>query len=109
MTPTSPKAEAERRAEDIIKELPGMDGAIIEERINREFHRGYSAASSRWIPVSERLPEVGKPCLGYRGLKQTYSIVFLASNSKRWMYLYEAQYANDITHWQYLLPPTEQP
>ena len=61
----------------------------------------------RWISVEEALPEPTKLCLGYRNIMQTVSIVFLASNGK-WMFLYEPEFADGITHWQLLTPPAKE-
>ncbi len=115
MTPTSPKAEAERLAEEFLEKQSSIVGNYDDDTLREAVLFGYSAASSRWIPVSERLPEESGGYLtahDYGGISvQTY-----AATCKQWN-AYDYDYENKeknfmkgITHWQHLpKPPTEQP
>lgn len=78
----------------LLPELRNPDKFFFE----RGYNAGYEAGSAKWVSVEDRLPEVGKPVVGYRRIMGTMSIVFWSSAGK-WMFAYDADYASDITHW----------
>src|SRR4030042_5432716 len=54
----------------------------------------------RWIPVGERLPEVGKPVLGFSGAAVFAVQLFHEHGVNRWRHAAPGQpWAGDITHW----------
>lgn len=68
------------------------------EREKIAFNNGYEAGVARWVSVTERLPEVGKPIVVYRKINGTMSICFWSSE-KIWMFNYGPDQASGITHW----------
>ena len=62
------------------------------------------AAQPKWFKVEDRLPETIWPCIGYRRVMGTFSLIRLASNG-RWMFIHEPEYASGITHWMPLPEP----
>ena len=71
------------------------------------------AAVPRWIPVTERLPEPGVPCLcwckgGTYGQIRWFGLYYLTSH-RTWA-IYDNDYENqEVTHWMYRpQPPKEE-
>lgn len=66
---------------------------------------------SRWIPVSERLPEVNESVFAYNG--RTCAIAYFNRLHEHWRLLDDPGYLiDDVTHWQPILipsPPGSQP
>ena len=62
----------------------------------------------KWIPVSERLPEVGKRVLfSYRGYIKKQPRIFIGwYNGKQWDSLFATEY--DVTHWMPLPEPPKE-
>jgi len=83
----------------VKKELRRLSNPTIQiEAYALGYGAGYKAAQPKWISVEERLPETIWPCIGYRRVMGTFSLVRLASNG-RWMFIHEPEYASGITHW----------
>lgn len=70
------------------------------------------AAVPRWIPVTERLPEPGVPCLcwcksGTYGQIRWYGLYYLTSH-RTWA-IYDNDYENqEVTHWMYRPEPPKE-
>ena len=62
----------------------------------------------KWIPVSERLPEVGQKVLfSYRGCIKKRPRIFIGwYNGKQWDSLFATEY--DVTHWMQLPEPPKE-
>ncbi len=112
---TSPKAEAEERhLYEVFRIADECTGEPCAKSF-RCFQAGHSAASSRWIPCSEKMPEIDRPVLICGADTGRHIEVMKRLNTAEWAHVGfsgngEIILNHMIAHWQYLpLPPTEQP
>ena len=94
-----------KKAADAIEELLGVIQRQ-KEMINATAYLPLYPKPMKWIPVKERLPEVGKKVLfSYRGFIKKQPRIFIGwYNGKQWDSLFASEY--DVTHWM-PLPSTE--
>lgn len=70
-------------------------------------HAADVAPVSRWIPVSERLPENGVSVLGWYKDNPfaRFCPEIVSWNGKGWVFVYAQRYVTDVTHWMPLPEP----
>lgn len=56
-------------------------------------------AASRWIPVEERLPEVGYRMFVYDALYQDYYMAYVSPDGATWTDLCDGLCLHRVTHW----------
>lgn len=88
----------------------GFDAANTSiKRLDAVLHEaGTAEQGDGWISVEERLPEIGKPVLGYKGPTFIEGMTCQKSpdfDDPYWCYLSDGDLAEDVTHWRPLPDP----
>lgn len=70
---------------------------------------GDYSEKTRWIPVTERLPEYGKHVLVYVGFFQPYIEAAYYCEDRKWRFAYDDAEVVGVSHWMLLpTPPKEE-
>ena len=62
---------------------------------------------SKWVPVTERLPECGTHVLVYAGFFQPYIEAAYYCEDKKWRFTYDDAEVVGVSHWMPLPKPPQ--
>ena len=83
---------------------------IAEQAYNNGYEKGYADAKPKWIPVTERLPEVGQRILVYSESKTIeMHITTCTYMAGRYGHKQFSRHVRNVTHWMPLPPCPEPP